>query len=152
MKRYCIAVILWLTLLLSAHGASVEIPVTPKTLDQDQFRFAISTNAIPEGVSFHVIITAKTGGIPPDAEVGLSIIKHTEHSASIEPLQPTPKITLAKDRDAWRVDFVAAPTLLKRDDVFLVFTVHAHTTSDGKDVSMPASDFYEFKLRDFLPR
>jgi hypothetical protein len=77
-----------------------------------------------DGVAFHVIITAKTGGIPPDVEVGLSIIKHTEHSASIAPLQAAPKIKLTKASNVWSVDFIASPMLLKRDDIFFVFTVH----------------------------
>jgi hypothetical protein len=135
---------------LSAYGTSVEFPVTPKSLDQGQFDFSISTDSIQEGISFHVTITAKTGVIPSDSGVYLSQVTWTQSAHSMEPVKPEPQVLLQKDDHIWKVDFIASRELLKNPDVCVVFGVAAHAMVNGKSVPMPAANMYEIKLRDFL--
>ena len=146
--------VLWLSLILSAHGLSVEIPVTATNLDQYKYRFAISTNAATNGVAFHVTITAKKEDIPSDSAVGLSIVTHTQDARgsthSIEGVKPTVEVRLKKDNRVWTADFTTSHELLKKPGLCLVFTEITHTIVDGKRVSMPSADFYEIRLQDFL--
>jgi hypothetical protein len=132
---------------LSASGRSAEFPITPKNLDQGRFVFSISTSPAQEGIAFHVTITAKTGIMPSDAHASLSIVTSTQSARSIGPVKPELQVTLQKEDRIWTADFVASIDLLKNPDVCLVFNVPAH---DDKGVPMPAVDFYEIKLRDFL--
>jgi hypothetical protein len=75
----CLALVL--SGILSLYGKSTVQFVTPKTLDQGEFVFSISTNSTQNGISFHVTITAKTGEIFPDSQADLSIVtKQTESS------------------------------------------------------------------------
>jgi len=133
---------------LSACGMSIEWPVTPKSLDQGQFVFSISTNSLKEGVSFHVTITAKTGIIPSDSVLYLCLVTTTAGGGgSIVPVTAGPKVTLQKDGHIWKADFVASSDMVKNPDFYLDFDVIAH---DAKGVPMPSADFYEIKLHDFL--
>jgi hypothetical protein len=154
MHRSFITFILWLTLILSAHGLSVEIPVTTTNLDQDKYRFAISANAATNGVAFHVTITAKKEDVPSDSDVGLSIVTQTQDASgsthSIAGAKPTVEVRLRKDKRVWTADFTASEELLKKPGLCFVFTEIAHTIVDGKRVAMPSADFYEISLRDFL--
>jgi hypothetical protein len=136
---------------LSAYGASMELSVTPKTLDQGRFVFSISTRPAHEGIAFHVIITAKTGAIPSDSSVYVGSVTTMPDGARVSgPVKPDLQVTLQKDDRIWKADFVASSDLLKNSDVYVVFDVIAHVMENGKSVPMPSADMYEIKLRDFL--
>jgi len=154
MHRSFIMSVLWLSLILSAHGLSVKIPVTTANLDQYKYRFAISTNATTNGVAFHVTITAKKEDVPLDSTVGLSIVTHTQDASgsthSIEGVKPSVEVRLRRDERVWTADFTASHELLKKPGLCLVFTELAHRIVDGKRVAMPSADFYEIRLQDFL--
>lgn len=154
MHRFFVTLGLWLTFVVSAHGVSVEIPVTTTNLDQHKYRFSISTNAAAGGVAFHVIVTAKKEDIHVDSEVGLSIVTHTktrgEETDSIENVEPEISVRLKKDKRVWEADFTVSSELLEEPGLCLVFTDIAHATVDGKSVAMPSAEFYEIRLRDFL--
>jgi hypothetical protein len=149
------------TLAFSAHGRSVEIPITTTNLDQYAYRFSISTNAVTGGVKFHVTITSKMENIHADSKVGLSIVTHAEtpdgetgrilsKSGSIAGVQPEIPVTMKKHRRVWEADFTVSYELLEKPGLCFVFTEIAHTTIKGKSVAMPSADFYEVKLRHFL--
>jgi hypothetical protein len=143
--------ILCLALVLSAHGGSIDFRVTPKSLDQDKFVFSVSANSTQNGTSFHVTITAKTGVIPSDSTVGLSVLATSEKGArSMGPVKPETQVTLKKADHTWEAEFIASKQLLKDPDVCLVFGVVAHVTKNGKSIPMSSADFYVVKLRDFL--
>ena len=154
MRRLFTTSILWLSLILSAHGLSVEIPITTTNLDQYKYVFSVSTNAATNGVAFHVTITAKREDVPSDSTAGLSIVTHTKDvdgsTHSIEAVKPAIQVMLKKDKRVWEADFTASFELLKKAGFCFVFTETAHTIIDGKSVAMPSADFYEIKLRDFL--
>jgi len=150
MRRLLTLCILWLGLVLSAHGLSVEIPITTTNLDQYRYLFAISTNAVTNGITFHVTIAAKKEDIHADSGAGLSIVTHTKSSSSITNVKPEIHVTLRKDKRAWAADFTVSYELLEKPGLCFVFTANAHATIDGKRVLMPSADFYEIKLRDFL--
>ena len=38
--------ILWVALIVSAHGSVVDVPVTPDSLEHDGFRFTVSATPI----------------------------------------------------------------------------------------------------------
>jgi len=136
---------------LSTYGSMVEFPVTPTSLDQRQFVFSISTNSTLEGISFHITITPKTGVMPSDSGVGFSsIVTSTNGSRSSGLVKNEPQITLHKDDQIWKADFIASSELLKKPDVYFVFGVPAHATVNGKSIPMPAVDIYMIKLQDFL--
>lgn len=154
MHRLFVTIGLWLALVLSARGLSVEIPVTTTNLDQYKYRFSISTNAATGGVAFHVIVTAKKEDIDADSEAGLSIVTHTKtrdgETHSIVSVKPEIPLTVKKHKRVWEADFTVSFKLLKKPGLCFVFTEFAHATIDGKSVGMPSADFYEIKLRDFL--
>lgn len=150
MHRLAVTAILCFTLVLSAHGLSVEIAVTPKRLDQGKYAFSISTNTTQDGMSFHVIITAKTGDIPSDSNVGLSIVTHWEPGGSqIMPEKPTIQVMLEKDNRTWEASFAVTRELLKKPGLCLVFTEYDGFVVNGKKHPNSAT-FYEIKLQDFL--
>ena len=129
----------------------MELSVTPKTLDQGRFVFTISTRPAHKGIAFHVIITAKTGAIPPDSSVYVGSVTTMPDGARYSgPVKPDLQVTLQKDDRIWKADFVASSDLLKNSDVYVVFDVIAHVIENGKSVPMPSADMYEIKLRDFL--
>ncbi len=150
MPRSLVALSLWLGLMLSASGSSVEFPVTRTNLDQYKYLFSVSTNTTPDGVAFHVTVAAKAGEILSDSTAGLAIVKHTNNSRSIEQVTPPTSIRLKKDKRVWEADFTVSGKLLKQPGLCFVFTETAHATVDGKSVAMPSEDFYEVRLQDFL--
>jgi len=154
MKRHVtIAAAFWLVLVLSARGSSIDIPVTPTSLDQGQFLFSISTQPAEWGMSFHVTITATSGDIPPDSDAGLSVVTtSTEGARSMGPVKDEPPLTLQKGDRIWKADFIASNSLLENPNVCFVFGVIAHAMENGKSVPMPSADIYEIKLHDFLKK
>ena len=156
MHRLFVTLCLWLPLVFSAHGLSVEIPVTTTNLDQYKYRFSVSTNATTGGVSFHVVVTAKKENIHADSETGLSIVTHTNtrdgETRSIARVKPEIPLRVKKDKRVWEADFTVSFELLEKPGLCFVFTEIAHGTIDGKSVAMPSADFYEIKLRDFLKK
>jgi hypothetical protein len=156
MRCLFVASVLWLSLVLSVHGVSVEIPITTTNLDQYKYRFSVSTNAATNGVAFHVIITAKRDDVPSDSTVGLSIVTHTKEPGgsthSIEGVKPKVKVGLKKDKRVWAAEFTVPYQLLEKPGLCFVFTEFAHMIVDGKRVAMPSAVFYEIRLRDFFER
>lgn len=156
MHRSFITSVLWLSLILSTHGTSLEIPVTSTNLDQSKYRFAISTNVATNRIAFHVTITGKGEDVPSDSVVSLSIVAHTQNGShstrSIEGVEPPVEMRLGKDRRVWTADFTVSRKLLKKPGLCLVFTELAHTIVDGRRVFMPSAQFYEFRLKDFLKK
>jgi hypothetical protein len=134
---------------LSSYGESTQIFVTPKTLNQGEYVFSISTNSTQEGISFHVTITAKKGVIFHDSQADLSIVNR-ETESSPGSIRTVKQVTLKKNDHTWTADFVATPELLKTPSICFVFTAYCHVIENGKTVSMPCADFYEVKLLDFL--
>jgi len=112
----------------SAHADSMIFPVTPTNLDQGQFVFSVSTNSTPEGISFHVTITAKTGVIFPDSQADLSTVTKTPNSGTIQPVK---SVILKKNDHFWTADFIATPELLKTPDLCFIFTAYCHTIENG---------------------
>jgi hypothetical protein len=145
---------LWLSLVSSAHGMGVEIPITPTNFDQYKYRFLISTNAATKGVAFPVTITAKKEDIHADSASSLSIVTHTQAGGgsmhSIAGVKPEIPITMKKSERVWQADFTVSKELLENPGFCFVFTEIAHATIEGKSVAMPSADFYEIKLHDFL--
>jgi hypothetical protein len=151
MCRFLVTLGIWLSLVLSAQGHSVEILVTRTNLNQNGYLFAVSTGETRGGVEFHVTITAKAREIPSDSTAGLAVVSHTEDSASIDPLAPAKAVALRKNKQVWKAEFTLSRKLLKKSGLCFVFTEVAHATVDGKVISMPSADFYEIRLQDFLP-
>jgi hypothetical protein len=141
----CLALVL--ADILCSYGKSTQILVTPKTLDQGEYVFSVSTNSTQEGISFHVTITAKTGVIFPDSQADLSIVTGTHESGMIQPVK---SVTLKKDEHTWTADFVATPDLLKTSGICFVFTAYCHGIENGKTVPEPCADVYELRLLDFV--
>jgi len=153
----CLAVILpivWFASVLPTYGLSMEIPITPDSLGQGQCAFSISNNAVEDGVSFHVIITAKSSEIISNSTAGLSIVKHWANtngsSSEITGVKPAAKITLEKNNQIETADFTVTRELLKNPDLYFVFTVQHYDTLNGRRIPASSADFYEIKLQDFL--
>ena len=143
MHRLFVTLGLWLALVLSAHGMSMEVPVTTTNLDQSKYRFSISTNAATGGVSFHVIVTAKKEDIHANSEVGLSIVTHTKTGTgevhSIVRVKPEIPVRVKKDKRVWEADFTVSFELLEKPGLCFVFTENSQATisMDGKSVPVP---------------
>jgi hypothetical protein len=154
MHRLFTSLILLHALVLAAHGMSVEIPVTPNNLEQNKYAFLVSTNTGRNGITFHVTITAKTGDIPSDSTADLNIVTITKDGGAmktvIRPVNPPTRVILKKEKRVWQADFTVSRKSLKKAGICFVFTEFAHTTIDGKSVSMPSADLYQIKLHDFL--
>jgi hypothetical protein len=145
----CLALVL--SGILSFYGKSTVQFVTPKTLDQGEYVFSISTNSTQNGISFHVTITAKTGEIFPDSRSDLSVVtRQTESSPGS--IRTVKQVTLKKEAHTWTADFVATPELLKTPDICFVFIAYAHDVENGKTVQMPSADFYAVRLLNFLKK
>jgi hypothetical protein len=142
--------------LLSAHATSVELPVTPSQLDQQNYKFAVTANATNNAVTFHLVITAKQSEIPSDSEGNLAVVIHAKDGkgsrlgTDIKPFQPTVPIALNKDKHAWTADFTLPREALKTPGLCFIFSELAHTVVNGKPVAMPSITFYEIKLKDFV--
>jgi hypothetical protein len=142
--------IVWFILDLSAYGLSVEIPVTRDRLDQGVYVFSVSTNAITEGVAFHVSIAAKKGAIASDSSVGVCIVRHGgEGSAQIVAAKPAIPVTLETNARVWKADFAISYEKLKLPGLAFVFTELDHLSVKGKKVLAGSAAFYVIKLRDF---
>lgn len=142
----------WFLAVLPVYGLSVEIPVKPGGLDQGQCTFSISNNAVEDGVSFHVIITAKNIDTISNSSAGLSIVTHwPPGGAQIIPAEPRIRVTLKQDGCIEKADFITSREWLKNPDLCFVFTVHQYAiTRGGKRIPVPSVVFYEIKLRDFV--
>jgi hypothetical protein len=151
MRRIGIILALWILPALVGRGTSVEFPITPKSLDQRDFLFSVSSNSTNRGVFFQVTATAKTNVVPVDASAGLSLVTSDAGGRSMGPVTPEPPIVLQKDERVWKATFIASTELLKNPGVCFVFGVPAHAMINGKSQAMPSIDFYVLKLRDFLP-
>jgi hypothetical protein len=150
MHRIFVTLGLWFTLVLSAHGLNVVIPVTTTNLDQYKYRFSISTNAATSGVAFHVIVTAKKEDIYADSAAGLSIVTITKTGHSVTSQKPEIPVRVNKDKRAWHAEFTVPFELLEKPGLSFVFTEISHGTVDGKSVPLTSVDFYAMNLRDFL--
>jgi hypothetical protein len=143
-------------LVISARAASVELPVTPSQLDQNNYKFTVSTAATNNGIAFHVIITAKQSEIFSDSEANLGVVTHpkdgkdTITGTSITPFQPTVPIAFNKAKRAWTADFTLPRESLKTPGLCFVFSELAHDTVNGQRVAMPSVTFYEIKLKEFV--
>jgi hypothetical protein len=145
---------LWLGMALSANGRSVEIPVTPASLDTYFYVFSVSTNATQGGMAFHVIMAAKTNDIDTnDSGAGLEVVTHTESGGGLlvmsQPLEPAIPVTLKKEKRLWTADFIVPPELLQNPDLYFHFGFLAHEIINGKEIPMPSATNYELRLQDF---
>jgi hypothetical protein len=145
-----------LALVVSAHAMSVELPVTPTQLNQQNYKFSVSATATNNGTAFHVTITSKKDDIASDSEAKLALVKHPKDrkgtilATSIAPFMSASAITLNKDKKTWTVDFTLPRESLKTPGLCLVFSELAHTPIDGKVIAMPSTTFYEIQLKDFV--
>jgi len=145
-----------LALVISAHATSVELPVTPNQLDQQNYKFSVSARAATNGTAFHVTITAKKENIAPDSETKLAVVKHPKdrHGAilatSIAPFTPDADITLNKGEKTWTADFTLPRASLKTPGLCFIFSEFPHANVNGKLTAMPSVTFYEIQLKDFV--
>ncbi len=156
MRQLLIIPTILLALILSAHASSVELPITPSQLDQQNYKFAVTATATNNAVAFHLVITAKQSEIPADSEGNLAIVIHAKDAqgsrtgTDIKPFQPTVPIAFNKEKHSWTVDFTLPREALKTPGLCFIFSELAHTIVHGKPVSMPSITFYEIKLKDFV--
>jgi hypothetical protein len=156
MRHRLIIPIIWLALVSSARAMSVELPVSPESLDQSHYRFSVATNPTNQGIAFHITILAKKDEIASDSHADVSIVSHTKDSqgsptgTTIGPMTPTIPLALNKDKHTWTADFTVSRDALKTPGLCFVFTELSHTTIDGKLIAMPSATFYEMKLTDFV--
>lgn len=154
MHRLFITTVLWLAVTFTAWGTSVEIPVTPTTLDTYFYIFSVSTNAAPGGIAFHVTMTAKTGDIDTnDSSAGLGTVTHTESGGGLlissQPFESPIQVTLKKEKRSWTADFIVSDELLENPDLYFNFGFLAHSIVHGKSIPMPSVTRYELRLEDF---
>jgi hypothetical protein len=155
------AAVLWLALASSVYGFSMEVSVTPNSLDHGNYTFSVSTNETQDGVSFHVVVTAKTGGIPPNySSIGVCLVTHRKNgtsygrsdwsSSSIRPFnKPAIPVTLKKDTRVWQADFTIPRQSLWRRDLCCVFSEVDSDTINGQSSPASSATFYEIKLQEF---
>ena len=80
----------WAVVVSPACGKSTVFSVTPKNADGGgQFVFVVTNTAASNGLSFHVIITAKQGEVPAGCNGYLCVAKLTESPKSIGPMPPS---------------------------------------------------------------
>jgi hypothetical protein len=132
--------LLCLALVLSggslAFGYSVEIPVTPGSLDQGKYVFLVFTNLAQSRTSFDITIIAKTDTIPTNTEASLDIVTHWRDGTKIELVKPTTRILLKKNDHAWKCDFIASNESLTNADLCFVFLYH--NTRSGMASAFPS--------------
>jgi hypothetical protein len=148
---------LWLAFVLSSFGTTVEIPVTPASLDTDSYLFSVSTNVTGSGTAFHVTMTAKTGDVETnDSGVGLQLVAHTKQNGgllvSCDPLKSSIVVQLKKEKRVWTADFVVPDGFLDNPNLCLSFGFLAHSVVNGKVIPMPSATRYEIRLADFTGR
>jgi hypothetical protein len=142
MNRILIGTLLWLAIVFPACGKSTVIPVTPKTINGiDQFKFVVTNGTVSNGMSFHIIVTAKNGWMPTDSRGYLCVANLTQHSNSIGPMTPETQVTLKTGTRTLIADIVASQQFLSNPDACFVFVISDHRG--------PAADFYVLKLHDF---
>jgi len=112
MRQLLIIPSVFFALMFSAHATSVELPITPNQLDQQNYKFAVTTTATNDAVAFHVVITAKQSEIFADSEGNLAVAAHTKDTqggrgTEIKPFQPTVPIALNKDKHVWTADLTS---------------------------------------------
>jgi len=145
-----------LALVLSAHASSVEIPITPTQLDQQNYKFSVSVNATNNDIAFHVLITAKQADVSSDSEAHLAIVDHLEDAhgsisgTDIKPFTPTIPIASHKENRAWTAAFTLPHKSMKTPGLCFIFSELAHDTINGRRLAMPSITFYEIKLKDFV--
>ena len=155
MHRLLITIVAWLIVTFTVWGTSMEIPVTPTSLDTYFYKFSVSTNAAQNGIAFHVTMTAKRTDIDTnDSSAGLEIVTHTKTSSggllvSCQRLEPSLPVTLKKEKGIWTADFIVPSELLKNPDLYFNFNFLAHRVVNGKSVPMPSVTRYEIRLEDF---
>jgi hypothetical protein len=151
MYRFLIITNLWLALAFSAFGLSMEIPVTPKALDQGTYVFSVTTNAVQDGVAFHVVISTKTNDISTNCSIGVSVVTHWEPGGSeIVPANPAIPVTVKKDGRIWRADFIVSHGQLKQAGLSCVFSQYDFFIVKGRRIAAGSATFYELRLQDFL--
>jgi hypothetical protein len=156
MRHLLIIPAILFALVLSAHAANVELPVTPSQLDQHNYRFSVSANATNQSIAFHVVITAKIDEVAPDCEANLVVLNHPKDGrgpasgTGMTPFAPTVPIAFNKSKRAWTVDFTLPRESLKTPGLCFVFSELAHDTVNGQRVAMPSATFYEIKLKEFV--
>lgn len=152
MRRLLILLFVWLAVTVPVFGVCVEQPVTPSSLDTYDYAFAVSTNAVTNGVAFHITITAKRADIDTNyCSAHLDAVRHDDGTV-IEPFKPEiPMLTIERRRRKWTVDFVVSHELLKNPELNFVFWEEAVDRANGKITPMPAGTFYEMRLMDFAP-
>jgi hypothetical protein len=156
MRHFLTIFTMWIAMVLSAHASSIELPVTPDNLDQQNYTFTISASSTNKGASFHITITAKKEDIAQDSNADLAIVTHTKTSegaisgTSFAAFTPAIPITLKKEKRVWTADFTVPHESLKTSGLCFIFTELAHDTlNNGKRIAMPSATFYEIKLEDF---
>jgi len=143
-------------IVLSARATLVELPVTPKQLEQQNYRFSVTAVATNHDIAFHIVITAKNDGIAPGSEAKLVTIGHSKDrhgtilGTSFTPFLPVAPLTLNQTKHTWTADFVVTPQSLKTPGTCFIFSESAHATVNSKVVAMPSVTFYEIPLKDFL--
>jgi hypothetical protein len=156
MRQLLIIPSVLLALIFSAHATSVELPVTPDQLDQQNYKFTVAANPTNNAVAFHIIVTAKHDEIPADSEANLAVVTHSKdgkgsnNGTSISPFQPTVPIAFSKDKHAWTIDFTLPHDALKTPGLCFIFSEIAHTPVKNKHAAMPSITFYEIKLKEFV--
>lgn len=151
MHRLLIALFFWLAAAGPAFGESDELPVTPSSLDQYDYTFAVSTNAVTNGVAFHIAVTGKGGVIDTNyCHAVLDTVSH-QNGTEIgqEPFEAAIPVTIQKQERKWTADFLVSHELLKNRNLCFVFAEQAVDRANGKVIPMPSMDFYEIHLMDF---
>jgi hypothetical protein len=145
MNRILIGTLVWLNVVLSAFGRSTIIPITPKDMDgMGQFKCAVTNSTVSNGLSFHVIITAKRGSVPTDSKAYLCVANITGDSKRIGPMTPETQVTFKTGRQTLIADFVASAQFLSNPDACFAFVISDHRG--------PSAVFYVLMLRDFAKR
>jgi hypothetical protein len=155
MHHLFITTFIWLAVTFTVWGTSVEIPVTPTSLDTYFYTFSVSTNATQGGIAFHMTMTAKRTDIDTnDSGADLEIVTHTKTSnggllCSSQKLDSSISVTLKKEKHRWTADFIVPSELLENPDLYFSFNFLAHRVVNGKSIPMPSVTRYEIRLEDF---
>ncbi|HWC59443.1 MAG TPA: hypothetical protein VHC44_07090 [Verrucomicrobiae bacterium] len=154
--RHLLIIPIILLAILSAGASSVELPVTPNTLNRYDYTFTVSAEATNAATAFHITITPKKEDIDSDSKADLAIVTHVNSTeaapteTTITAFTPPTPITLTKDKRVWTADFVISRESLKTHGLCFIFSELAHQTVNGKRITMPSVTFYEIKLADFV--
>lgn len=152
--RYSLFImVLWGILGFAAgRAACVENSITPKSLNHGEYAFQVSSKSTHGGAAFHVVITATRGPFNRHSSVSLSLkTTISDGAVAIAPVVLQPPIQVHKEGNIWTIDFDASEDLLKNPHAYFILDVPAYVVVDGKEEAMPAADYYEVKLTDFLP-